>query len=983
MNEEYAMRNQKTYTGSRWLAILSIAAASCSSGGPSRTDPAQGPQEPARRPLIMDQLHNGGTEGFLFLPPMVPRPASLGDNLPELPVTVRVDEMGDDGKIVRSLATFTTEGGPKRERLRFYTQGGRPDPDDDDGDADSVGYYLARWKTADEHLSNAALYRVRVLVPARGGEVRELGFADVDVVRNQREFRSVDQHNFTPLINGEVLRIKFRVDRKAVDGDSDGIFDWRDNCPDKANPDQADSPGNGIGDACRCDAVACAPADSCHAKGACDPRTGACDSPALPDGTKCPVVNASATCKAGACQLVACDEGWRDANGKIEDGCEEKFAGCDCGGECGIDLSKDVKNCGACGNVCEAKNGTPSCVAGACGVAACNRGFADCNKFSIDGCETDLLGDAAHCGACLNKCVAQNGIPSCVQGACGLAGCQKGFADCNRLAGDGCEVSLTSDTANCGACGRVCVAGPNAAPLCRDGACAIRCATRSAADCDGKPETGCEVDLTNDNANCGGCGVVCGAGTSCVSGACVAAPDCLPGTADCNGDPIDKCEVQLASNPNHCGACGVVCSFAHAFPVCTGGGCGFSVCHSGYADCDGQAANGCEAALGSDGANCGACGNACAAGFACAAGACAAEVSAFSRGSFSLHACAVLAGGAVRCWGQNDKGQLGDGTTTNRYLPVAVPGLADVVQVSTGLQFTCARTGDGRVLCWGGNMTGYLGDGTFGGTRLTPAPVLRAPGVALDRVIELASGSSHSCARRDDGTIWCWGWNQQGQLGDGTQTHRAYATLVQGAPNPVSLSAGYNFTCAALGGGGVSCWGFGASIAIPGAAQFQTTPLAVPGLSGAVEVGCGGEHSCARLLDGTVRCWGDNDFGQLGDGSNVDRQAPVAMLDHLGAGLGQARELVISLSRSCARVADGGVRCAGSNPGDGTTNAANRAVQVLTAAGGPVLKGVTAMGTGGSGTFLIQAPGARGLGWGRPVGDGTNLIRLAPVSIQF
>ena len=208
------------------------------------------------RPLIMDQLHNGGTEGFLFLPPMVPRPAQFGDVVPDLPVTVRIDELDGQGGTLRTVATFKP-GGAKDQDIRYHLADTPPGPFDD-GDQDPLGYYVARWKTSNFDLSLQAIYRVRIEVPARGGGARELGFADVDVVRNQKQFRSIDREEYTPLIDDETLRIKFRVDRPAVDGDADGVLDWVDNCPTVANADQVDSVGNGIGDVCRCETL---PAD--------------------------------------------------------------------------------------------------------------------------------------------------------------------------------------------------------------------------------------------------------------------------------------------------------------------------------------------------------------------------------------------------------------------------------------------------------------------------------------------------------------------------------------------------------------------------------------------------------------------------------------------------------------------------------------------------------------------------------------------------
>src|SRR5262249_31417046 len=145
------------------------------------------------------------------------------------------------------------------------------------------------------------------------------------------------------------------------------------------------------------------------------------------------------------------------------------------------------------------------------------------------------------------------------------------------------------------------------------------------ADCDGVADDGCEIDLTSDAGHCGACDSVCRNATTCQSGACSTAV-CVGGYADCNGVPDDGCEATPASDRDNCGACGNVCSFATAPAECNDGVCGFSVCDTGYADCDGSSTNGCEVGLANDVADCGACGNACsfAHGAAvCSAGACA------------------------------------------------------------------------------------------------------------------------------------------------------------------------------------------------------------------------------------------------------------------------------------------------------------------------------------------------------------------------
>ncbi len=250
------------------LAILTVGCTG--DDGATRAAPARN----GRQSQISDALHAGGAAGFYWLPPIVPRAVARGVLAPDLRPIVRIDELTATGAVARTLATFTATTGPSGEHLRVHAEGGRCDDDDDDGDDDASGYYYARWDAHNAHLSLRAVYRVRVLVPGAGGAMRELGFADVDVVRDEREVRTVDRDEFVPLVNGRNLRIKFRIEREAVDADRDGRYDDRDNCPSTPNADQRDADRDGRGDACECVGVTCAPSDACHLAGACSPRHG-------------------------------------------------------------------------------------------------------------------------------------------------------------------------------------------------------------------------------------------------------------------------------------------------------------------------------------------------------------------------------------------------------------------------------------------------------------------------------------------------------------------------------------------------------------------------------------------------------------------------------------------------------------------------------------------------------------------------------------
>ena len=551
------------------------------------------PRAPAA--LISDALHNGGTPGFVFLPPMVPRPGSLGDNVWGVDPVVRIDQVRHDGTTLRTLASFTATTGPGRERLRIHERGRECDRDDDDGDRDDDDYYYARWFTDNANLSPAATYRARVLVPAAGGGLRELGFADVDVVRTEREFRSVDTQNYAPLVNGRVLRIKFRIECRAVDRDDDGVFDWRDNCPTVPNRDQRDSNRDGQGDACECLGVTCARSDACHVAGTCDRTHGRCSNPAAPDGATCTLPNATASCRSGRCAVGACDPGYADGDGNPANGCESGTLPTACGAA-RVDCTAGIP-----------ADSTATCVGGACGYA-CNAGFHRCGAA----CASDSA--VTSCGASCAPCpAAAHATATCDSSACGFS-CDAGWADCNGDPGDGCEVHVAgSDVNHCGACRAACPAATNAAPRCAAGVCGITCAS-GFLDCDPNVD-GCETAPASDARNCGACGRACAVSETCQGGVC-AAPMCTAPAASCDGVGANGCETDTGASVAHCGACGHACAFAHATAECSSGRCGFSVCAVGYGDCDTAQANGCEADLATT-SDCGGCGVACAVGASC------------------------------------------------------------------------------------------------------------------------------------------------------------------------------------------------------------------------------------------------------------------------------------------------------------------------------------------------------------------------------
>jgi hypothetical protein len=297
-----------------------------------------------------------------------------------------------------------------------------------------------------------------------------------------------------------------------------------------------------------------------------------------------------------------------------------------CGASC-VDDRTNVANCGACGRECTLPNATPVCLDGACRVATCMAPFGDCDTDATNGCETNTRTSAAHCGACGMACAPRaNATVACTDGACGYT-CAEGFSDCNGMPEDGCEVDTRVSPSNCGMCGRAC-STPNATPGCAAGACTVGACAAGFGDCDGAIDNGCEVNTRTAVAHCGACGTLCparaNAAGSCVDGRC--GLDCNPGFADCDGDATNGCEVDTRTTVTHCGMCGRMCAAAGGVASCEGSVCRVAGCDPGRGDCDGMAANGCEVDVRATVAHCGGCGMMCAAranaSSTCAAGTC-------------------------------------------------------------------------------------------------------------------------------------------------------------------------------------------------------------------------------------------------------------------------------------------------------------------------------------------------------------------------
>jgi len=343
----------------------------------------------------------------------------------------------------------------------------------------------------------------------------------------------------------------------------------------------------------------------------------------------------------------------------------------------------------------------------------------------------------------------------------------------------------------------------------------------------------------------------------------------------------------------------------------------------------------------------------------------------------TYHSCALTTAGGVQCWGGNSTGQLGNGTTVNQVMPVAVTGLASgVAAVTVGGLHTCALMTTGGVRCWGDNAQGQLGDGT---TTDRSVPVAVA-GLGSVVVVVVAAGDGHTCALTSSGGVRCWGWNDSGQLGDGTATNRLAPVAVSGlAGNVVAIAAGHRHTCAVTTAGAVQCWGYNLyGMLGDGTTTNRLTPVAVSGLTtGVVEVTGGWVHTCSLSRAGAVHCWGNNVHGQLGDGTSTNRLMPTTV-----TGLGSGATAVTAGSyHTCAVTGVGGVQCWGENPngqvGDGTT--ANRYAPVAVSG---LAAGAFEVSAGGAHTCALTSGGVVRCwgfnGYGQ-LGDGTTTSRLTPV----
>lgn len=235
------------------------------------------------------------------------------------------------------------------------------------------------------------------------------------------------------------------------------------------------------------------------------------------------------------------------------------------------------------------------------------------------------------------------------------------------------------------------------------------------------------------------------------------------------------------------------------------------------------------------------------------------------------HSLALMDDGSIHSWGLNSSGQLGNGTTTSLPLPLGVSGLANATAIAAGACHSLALKGDGTVWAWGCNNSGQLGDYTTT-QRNSPTMVWN-----LNDISAIAAGAHHGLALKKDGTVWAWGSNAAGQLGESSATpQRIVPAQIAGLSNVVAIAAGFQHSLALKNDGSVWAWGLNSSGQLgDGTLNDRPAPVRATGLTDAVAIAAGYHHSLVLKKEGSVWSWGNNSFGQLGDGSTTFRTAPA------------------------------------------------------------------------------------------------------------
>lgn len=485
------------------------------------------------------------------------------------------------------------------------------------------------------------------------------------------------------------------------------------------------------------------------------------------------------TCVAGLC-ILDCEAGTADCDGDPTNGCE-------------METVEELEHCGECENHCGAKSAVDetACYASMCHVLTCQDGFGDCDGLGENGCEVDFASDPSHCGACDASCYDlpnSLALPLCSAGTCAIE-CAEGFEDCDGNERNGCEAELAIDRLNCGGCGTVCPYN------CVDGECdpvvSVAAGNNSA----------CAV-LSSGEVWCWGGnrgGEVPGGSEEGVSEptrvegippmARVKIGDRLVCALSTTGELWCWGSGYLGNGLGHQGRQppSKVQNLDEVIEYSVGSSWACVVTRARELWCWGTGQNG-KLGVGTTTDH-----------FSPVQ----ADLQNVEKVALTVSsACAITEEGDVYCWGSNSFGQLGQNDTTARHSPTLVEGVGDVVHIDGGNSQFVAVTRSGEAWGWGLNGSGRLGDGTTTSRRV-PTKVKNP-----SEVVTIDTGSGHTCALTESGEVWCWGSNTNGQLGlgfhDGTNTTPAKVDV----PKAVSIWTGLHHSSFAITEDGV-LWAWG------------------------------------------------------------------------------------------------------------------------------------------------------------------------------